>query len=195
MVFMTDTNHDPINDQKNRGGRPRRADGPAFDINEVDRLLVQGEAGPDGRAHYPSQRELAARFGVSPSTIAEYSRAHNCQDRRRNIEAQVREIADRKVIDERALQLATEKSDLLRVLDKYFVAFEGALRDGRVRCDDPADFNTMCRLRTFLMDGEKPRGEATTGVSLEELQERHRRYLEKEAEMQENPGLTGMVEN
>ena len=59
-----------------RGGRPRKSEGPRVPYEELDRILVFGEVVPceDGNGTtvvYPSYRELAERYGVSNSVIAE----------------------------------------------------------------------------------------------------------------------------
>ena len=60
---------------------------------EVERLLVEGEVVSDesGEAKrvWPSQREVAARFSVSPSLIAEFSKKHRCAERRAELQAQL----------------------------------------------------------------------------------------------------------
>ena len=59
-------------------GRPTRAEGPAFPRDVVIRILVQGElvpqaAGPP-RREFPGPRALAARYGVSPSSISRFAK-------------------------------------------------------------------------------------------------------------------------
>ena len=78
-----------------RGGRPRKSEGPRDPYEELDRILVFGEVVPceDGNGTtvvYPSYRELAERYGVSNSVIAEYAKTHNVQRRRREAQARAR---------------------------------------------------------------------------------------------------------
>lgn len=59
--------------------------------HEVDRLLVEGEliVGEDGveRRVWLSQRDVAARFHVSPSLVAAFAKQHRCTERRKEFEA------------------------------------------------------------------------------------------------------------
>ncbi|MFH0900004.1 MAG: hypothetical protein V2A73_05175 [Pseudomonadota bacterium] len=175
-----------------RPGRPRKNVEPAFPVDEVDRLLVHGEAGPDGLLYYPTYRDLGKRYGVAHSVIADYSKAHNCLNRRHKAEEQVRLLADRKLIELRAEKLAVEQVDLLRMIDRFLIAFEEALREGRVRCDNPSDFNLMCRLRAFVLGDPDSRHEVVRGISVEELRERYNRAMEMQAEIDANPALAGI---
>lgn len=161
-----------------RPGRPSKAEGASFPVDELDRLLVHGEAGEDGLLRYPSYRELGARFGVAHSVVADYARRHNCRGRREQATADVRERVGERVVAMRAEQAAVEEAALLRMLDRYFLAFEQALLEGRVRCDSPSDFNLMCRLKAFLQGDADSRSEVVDGISLEELQKRHRAMLD-----------------
>jgi hypothetical protein len=191
---MSDHNNDNQN-RVRRPGRPRKSSAPAFNADELDQALVHGVPGPDGQLQYPSFRDVAERFGISTGTVAQYARSHNCLERRRTASSQVQELADRKLVEHRAEQLAFEKEDLLRIMDQYFAAFEKALRDGRVRCDNPSDYNQMCRLRSFMMGDADSRREVFSGISLDELQARHKRAKELAAEMEELPAMTGMIKH
>ena len=80
---------------KNKGGRPKKDQGPKLaQPEEVERLLVEGEVvpGPNGEAQrvWPTQREVAARFGVSASLIAEFAKKHRATERRTALQAQLR---------------------------------------------------------------------------------------------------------
>ena len=186
----------PNSERPRRGaGRPKKNQPRAFASDELDRLLVHGEPGPDGAVSYPSFRELAARLGISHSTVADYARAHDCLGRRNQAQGEARELADRKFIERRAEDLAVEKTDLMRTLDRYFVGFERALVEGRVRCDNPADFNLMCRLRAFLLGDADSRHEIIRGTSAEELQAKYNRTQEIEATLDADPELGGMNPN
>ena len=60
------------NDKSQHPGRRSKADGPSFPTVEVDQLLVHGEViqnedGTGTHVHYPTYRELAARYGVAHS--------------------------------------------------------------------------------------------------------------------------------
>lgn len=76
---------------RGKGGRPRRDAGPKMPQGEVDRLLVEGEVvvaadGTETRA-WPSQREIARRFGVAPSLVAAFAKQARCVARREALHA------------------------------------------------------------------------------------------------------------
>ena len=74
---------------RRRAGRPRKGEGPQINHAELDQLLVFGEpaAPPGGAIRYPSYRELAARYGVANSVIADYARKNRCQRRQIDLRA------------------------------------------------------------------------------------------------------------
>jgi hypothetical protein len=149
---------------------------------EIDRILVFGEAVPcdDGKKAtvvYPSIRDLAQRYGVAHSLIAEYSRRHNCMRRREVAQARVQAKTDQKIIELRSSAEALSKDETLRMIDSYLLKFEKAIADGRVRSDSPSDFNTMVRLKEYMLGGADSRREVQGGLSLEELQKRHRQMM------------------
>ncbi len=167
---------------RDQPGRPTKSDGPAFPHDETDNLLVHGEVveteSDDGtRVRYPSYRELAERFGVAHSLIAKFSKEHNCLARRRQADKRVKEMADTKLIELRADSLALTRDDAVRVIDRYLAQFEGALQEGRVRCDNPSDFNLMVRLKSFVMGDADSRHEMLGGITLEDIQQRHAQLL------------------
>ncbi|HEU4406779.1 MAG TPA: hypothetical protein VFS43_16045 [Polyangiaceae bacterium] len=150
--------------------------------DEVDRLLVFGESVPcaDGAGQalrYPSYRELGERYGCTSSVISDYSTKHNCMRRRAENEARTKAKADQKLVELRATALAYAKDDEVRIIDTYLAGFEKALAEGRVRFDNPSDFNTMVRLKEFILGGADSRQEVTATLSLESLQARHRQML------------------
>lgn len=163
-------------------GRPRKGEGPRLPYEEIDRVLVFGEvvACDDGKnttVVYPSYRDLARRYGVSHSLIADYAKKHNCMRRREVAQARIEEKTDQKLIELRSTALAMSKDDELRIIDSYLAGFEKALSEGRVRFDNPGDFNTMVRLKEFVQGGADSRQEVHAILSLEELQARHRRMM------------------
>jgi hypothetical protein len=179
-----------------KSGRPRKGAPPRIPYEELDRILVFGEVVPceDGEnttVAYPSYRDLARRFGVSHSLVAQYAKKHNCMRRREEAQARVAARADQKLIELRAGAIAMSKVDALRIIDSYLAGFEKALAEGRVRFDNPGDFNTMLRLKEFIQGGADSRQEIHAALSLEELQSRHRRMLQTfEAS---SPALRGVV--
>jgi hypothetical protein len=54
--------------------------------HEVDQLLVEGEFVDDVRV-WPSQREVASRYGVAPSLVALFASQHECTRRRAEFRA------------------------------------------------------------------------------------------------------------
>ncbi|MDC0714270.1 AT hook motif domain protein [Stigmatella sp. ncwal1] len=162
-------------------GRPRKSEEPALPRNELDKALVFGDvkALPDGSTmtSYASYRELAERFGVATSLIANYSREHNCLRRREEAKTRIATKADQKLIELRANAIAVSKDDALKMIDGYLLGFEEALAEGRVRVDNPTDFNTLVRLKEYLMGGADSRQELHASFSLEGLQARHAHAL------------------
>ena len=189
-------------DMSSQLGRPSKSDGPAFPHDEVDQLLVHGEAmesasGVGTEMRYPSYRELAKRYGVAHSLIAKFAKAHNCLARRQQAAKRVKDLADTKLIELRADHLAMTRDDAVRVIDRYIAQFEEALTDGRVRSDNPSDFNLMLRLKSFIMGDADSRHELLGGITLDDLQQRHqamlRQWEESTPEMrgEEQPALGG----
>ena len=184
-------------------GRPRKGEGPRLPYEEIDRVLVFGEvvACDDGKnttVVYPSYRDLARRYGVSHSLIADYAKKHNCMRRREVAQARIEEKTDQKLVELRATARAMSKDDELRIIDSYLVGFEKALSEGRVRFDNPGDFNTMVRLKEFVQGGADSRQEVHAVLSLEELQARHRRMMKtieanRTAELDEVTTAGGLI--
>jgi hypothetical protein len=167
---------------RSRGGRPRKGEGPRVPYEDLDRILVFGEVVPceDGNGttvYYPSYRELAERYGVSNSVIAEYAKSHNVQRRRKEAQARIQVKAEQKLVEMRAKAIAVSKDDELRIIDTYLIGFETALAENRVRFDNAADFNTMVRLKEFVLGNADSRQEIHAALSLETLQDRHRRMM------------------
>jgi hypothetical protein len=162
-------------------GRPRKAEAPRLPYEEIDKLLVFGEVTtlPNGSTttSYPSHRELARRYGVSVNVISNYAQRHNCKRRREEAQARIAAQADQKLIELRATAIAVSKDETVRMIDGYLREFNRALTEGRVRFDDPTDFNTMVRLKEFILGGADSRRELHTAISLESLQARHARML------------------
>jgi hypothetical protein len=183
---------------KNPPGRPAKGDGPAFPHDTVDHLLVHGETakdedGSESGVRYPSYRELGERYGVAHSLIAKYAKEHNCLARREQSEKRVREMSDVKLAELRAHKLAINRDDAVRSIDRFLIDFEVALDEGRVRCDNPSDFNLMVRLKAFIMGEADSRHEQLGGITLEDMQVAHARLLKTEEEIRQNPAITGMI--
>ena len=167
-------------DRKN--GRPRKVQGSRVPYEELDRILVFGEVveredGESASVHFPSYRTLALRYGVSHSLIAHYSKKHDCLRRREEAKARVAAKADQQLVAMRANAIALSRDDAVRIIDSYLVNFEKAIAEGRVRFDNPGDFNTMLRLKEFILGGADSRQEIHESLSLEAIQARHRRMM------------------
>ena len=157
-------------------GRPRKNTKAPVPWDTIDKFLVHGEKIQEGkstRTHFPSYREIGERFGVSHSSVARYSQRHNCLQRRQQTAKEVLRISDKKLAQFRADELTLKRDDMIRMLEKYLVQFEEALSEGRVRCDNPTDFNTMVRLREFLLGNAEADTGAVAGITLEQIEERY----------------------
>jgi len=159
-------------------GRNHKGDGPAFPHDEVDRLLVHGELIDTGAGachlHFPTYRQLAKKYNVSHSLIGKFAKRHNCAMRRQQAEKRVKEMADMKLSELRADDLAVTRDDSVRIIDRFLLQFESALKEDRVRCDNPTDYNTMIRLKSFLLGDADSRQELLGGITLETIQERYK---------------------
>ncbi|MDY0004425.1 MAG: hypothetical protein RBU30_24215 [Polyangia bacterium] len=197
--MQNDDTNDDTNDTPIRfPGRPSKNDALDVPWEEIDQLLVHGEVkvGEDGEGslwRYPSYRELGEKYGVSHSLIARYSRNHNCLKRREVARRETRKISDTRLIELRAEQLTIGREDAIRCIDRFLLSFEEALIEGRVRCDNPSDYNLMTRLKAFIMGDPDSRHEELGGITLEDIQAAHARLLKTEEEIRRNPAITGMV--
>ena len=160
-------------------GRPRRVDAPVVPWDVVDRLLVHGEKHEDAKGEqslvYPSLRELARRYGVSPTRMWQYAAQARCYDRRKEAKATELIRYDRLVSARRAEARALGTKDVVRVADAFIEGFEKKLNEGKVRFDNPADLDKMVRLKELLLGNADGRQEIQGGLTLEAIQERHRR--------------------
>ncbi|MGO8992657.1 MAG: hypothetical protein ACLQVI_04970 [Polyangiaceae bacterium] len=161
--------------------RPKKQDAPLIDYNELDKVLVFGEVVPVADENgggtavtYPSYRDLAQRYGVSVSVIAEYSKSHDCFRRRERAKLRTQARVEEKLVERRAEAIAISKEEEIEIIDTYLKGFKGALAEGRIRYDSPADYNTMARLKEFLLGGADSRQETHGFFTLEQLQARHR---------------------
>lgn len=185
---------------RRRSGRPPRGTPPSFPRDEVDRLLVHGEVittndGEGTTIHYPSYREVAERYGVAHSLIAQFSKTNQGVRRREQAKARVAAKSDEKLIELRATAVALSKDDELRIIDSYIAGFERALAVGEVRFADPGDFNAMVRLKAFVQGGADSRAEVQTSISLEWLQSRHQGMLRAAREISpEERGEIGVLD-
>jgi hypothetical protein len=185
-----------IDEPRRRPGRPRKADAPLVPYEEVDRLLVYGEAtvletGATATL-YPTHRQLAERYGVSPSVIASYAKSHNCGRRREQAVARMAKRTEDKLVELRSEAIAVGEDRLVQMIDNFLLNFEKALEEGRVRSDNPTDVNTLARLKVFILGGADSRAEVRTMLSLESLQERHARMMREQRDA--TPEMGGVID-
>ena len=124
---------------------------------------------------YPTYRELAEKYGVAPSVIADYAKSHNTMHRRKYGEHRIEARRDEKIIEARATAEAIRSPRCSRSRRVPHLSPGRRSGEGRVRTDSPADVNTLIR-------SSRSRAVPTAGgdpphASLEVLSERHERYL------------------
>lgn len=167
-----------------KSGRPQKGEGPDVPWNEVDQLIVFGEKIVNENTgntviEYLSYRQIAERYGVAHSLVASYAKQHNCMRRRRENEGRIRIKAEEKLVEIRAEELTVSIEDALVIIDKGILEFGQALDEGRARVDTTGDLNTLLRLKQFLMGNADSRQEVLHGLSLEELQRRHKNMMQQ----------------
>lgn len=141
---------------------------------------------------YPTYRELAEKYGVVASVIADYAKSHNTMHRRKYGEHRIEARRDEKIIEARATAEAITVAEMLALIDEFLIKFREALKEGRVRTDSPADVNTLIRLKSFLEGGADSRQEVRHMLSLEVLSERHERYM-RDLESS-TPAMAGIID-
>jgi len=164
---------------KRRPGRPRRGDETNLPWPTIDRLLVFGETSTDPktgeeRVRFPSLRDLAERYGVSPHLIWSFSNKQRCLKRRNEAHLKTQARVEEKLVEKLSSARALAAGDLVRVTDRFISLFERELSEGRVRADSPADFDRFARLRELLIGNVDSRQELQGGITLEAIQQRHR---------------------
>lgn len=186
----------PLDPARRKPGRPAKRDAPVISYEELDRLLVFGEVVLDengiAKTTYPSYRQLAARYGVVVSVIAEYARSRNCVRRRKAAATRVALRTEEKIVERRADAIAVGEERLIQMIDGFLLSFEKALEEGRVRSDNPTDVNTLARLKAFVLGGADSRQEVRAMLSLENLQARYARAMREQQEA--TPAMAGVIE-
>lgn len=171
----------PSEDSRRGPGRPRRGDGPSFPHDQVFDALVYGEIVTDehGKSNvsYPSYRDLAQRYGVTVSVIAEYAKSRNVLKRRELARARYESRKEEKLIELRADKASFDEAKMLQVIDSMCGKFASAADEGRMRFDNVADFDKLWRLRSFIQGGPDSRQELQGSITLEALQQRHEAML------------------
>jgi hypothetical protein len=183
--------NDRKKEEKRKQGRPSKSEAPRVPWDKVDELLVHGEKDENGDLDYPSFRNLAERFDVSHSSISKYAKQHNCLSRRKDAEKRKHELSDIKLGKLRAEESALKRDDMIRAIERFLIKFEQALVEDRVRCDNPTDYNTMVRLRAFVMGDADARTDLVAGLTLDDLIAAHAEY--REAMIDSTPEMRGEV--
>jgi hypothetical protein len=174
--------------ERRRPGRPRKGEGVDLPYKEIDRLLVEGELVPVEGCNakitrYPTYRDVAERYGVAQSLIADYARTRNVMRRRKQVEAQAEARAMERLLAERSDVLSMDKEEQLRLVDQALRHLKKNLEEGRFRCDTVADLNQLLRLRSFINGGADSRQEVHASLSLEALQHRYHLSMKLAAEV------------
>ena len=165
--------------EKRKQGRPKPGRRPKVDYRQVDKLLVSGEQDPGDKKLlvYPSYAELAERYGVSKSTIAQYASRHNCTHRRKNLINELQAKLEQKLIEIRTDPRALAIGEVVGIIDAYVRLFAQRVHSGEIRADNPADVDRLLRLKEFLLGNADSRTEVTGHISLEAIQTRHKQTL------------------
>ena len=175
-------------------GRPRRADAPVIPWDEVDRVLVFGEKVKDEASghevvKFPSLEVLGRRYGVSKNRIWQYASKHKCLERRKESKTREQIKYDRKITEKRAEARALGTADVVQIIDGYIEGFRGAVDEGKVRFDSPADLDRLVRLKELMLGNADSRQEIQGGLTLDAIQERHRKLRVQEDAL--TPELAG----
>ncbi len=179
--MQADAQQIEVDEPPRRKGRPKRGSEPSIPWKTVERLLVYGERVADARSgrrilKYPSYRELGRRYGVCGATIVNYAREHNCLKRRKEFLGKEEEKYHDKLAEALAEARALDATDVIQVIDGYLRKFAEALERDEIRVFTAADFNTMARLREFLLGHADSRREVNGTLTLRAVQERHHRF-------------------
>lgn len=193
------TDRAPPTPAARRPGRPKRADAPIIPWDQIDKLLVHGEAVPDPKTgqdvlRFPSLAVLAKRYGISRTLIWKYASKARCYERRKEARAKVLARADEKVIEKLSSARAASTSDVAAIVDTFISGFRKALDEGKVRVDSAADLDRLVRLKELINGNADSRSELAGGITLEALQSRHRQLRgQVEAMSPELAGTTTQV--
>lgn len=159
------------------------------DINDIQVLLVFGEqiTRPDGSSdrHFPTNAEIAKRYAVTEATISRVAKRYNCRARHDENMNRIQAIKEQRISTAIAEADFLGTEFVVGVIDEYIRKFQECLAKGEVRVDNPNDFNTMVRLRQFLLGGSDSRLEVMGNLTLDVLQERFQRHLLTESEIVE----------
>ncbi|MGH7285081.1 MAG: hypothetical protein ACRELY_26445 [Polyangiaceae bacterium] len=111
-----------------------------------------------------------------------------------------RQLSTAACLDECSRQPTTPPStqdamEPMEIVDEWLALFRGALASGRVRHDAIADLAAALKLKQALVTETRTSERRSDLPTLEQLQERHRRYREQNAEIEMFPGLAGILQD
>jgi hypothetical protein len=179
---------------KKSTGRPRKSNRPKVDWNEIDKRLVHGDPVVDAEQgtviNYPSYRDLAKEYKTSTCMVARHAKKHNCLQRREQAKKHFFEAKDKRLAEFRADSVAVVLDDQLRMINSCLLQFEEETKERKHEIT-PTDFNTLSRLKLVLEGNAETRQEIMGGLTIDELQRRHREYLDDCSRI--TPEMTGMV--
>lgn len=125
------------------------------------------------QVRYPSYRELGERFGIAHTQVARYAKAHNCLERRERIRQRAQVMADEQFATTLAERMTVGQDQLRGIVDGYLLQFGKAVAEGRVRCDNPADFDRLTRLKLKLDEGADGRGDLDRSMTVRDFMKWH----------------------
>lgn len=180
---------------KRRRGRPRGRTDPSIDWEPIERAYVYGDevtkADFEGSGqtitdrHFPTVRELAARFNMSKSNVQYRVKRYGWQAKR----DQYRKTFEQELTLAIAKARALSTADAVAILDSYIRQFADSIVEGRVRADAIADLNTAMRLKAFMQGEADSRSAVAHTVSLDALQAAHRNARPDEVPSDEIAGV------
>jgi len=194
----------PLKTQRRKCGP--KPPGEEINYKYIDRLIVHGETRVDPTTKekmvtYPTYRELAARFGVSHTTISNYARRHNCIERRKKAIQREHEKIDQTLAELRSDARALSIEDELRMVDSALLDAWTRIKEGGLRVDSISDLNVAIRLKKFLMGDVESRVAVQHGIAIEDIQKRHQAAVKlantvaDEAEQERARLLAGEVDD
>ena len=182
---------DKPNKRPKFGGRNSRDD---IDWDLAETFFVQGETFVEKNKQgdlirkKPSYRDVARRFKCSDSLVHYHGKKRNWTEKRVTWER----MAAQHVAEEVAKSRAYSFGEAAGILDAWLSKFQKSLEDDKVRFDSLSDFNTAIRLKAFIeAQGSDAANKSTSGVTLEELQRRHKEHRDASGVM--STALTGVI--
>lgn len=181
------------NKRRKIGGKFSRDD---IDWDLAESFFIQGEIIQERNKQgdlirkKPSYRDVGRRFNCSDSLVHYHAKRRNWMEKRATWERMAAQHVSEEVSKARAYTFG----EAAGILDSWLTKFQEALKSDKVRFDSLSDFNTAIRLKAFIeSQGSAAADKPASGVTLEELQRRHREQRDRSATM--TPALTGVVDD